>query len=181
MVFYFNILPVDHGGQIMEYDWITNVLLGKINRPIKIILPEEFSKEPQNDTLHVFLFNPKNNLFKELKTRGFVNQGAFHMGDEKFECDIGFYSTVDYVFRNYYNRDILKKYPNVHFAPLGYKSGFGEISTSTLLPASERRKYVVNFIGSIRNNRKYVIDKIVERNITGNSITNYYRYPKFKK
>ena len=37
VAFYFNVMPPDVGGQIMEFDWITNVLLGEIDRPMKII------------------------------------------------------------------------------------------------------------------------------------------------
>uniref|UniRef100_A0A914C6E4 Exostosin GT47 domain-containing protein n=1 Tax=Acrobeloides nanus TaxID=290746 RepID=A0A914C6E4_9BILA len=87
------------------------------------------------------------------------------MGDETMSKNIRYYSLATYVFRNYYNADYLLKYRNTHFVPLGTKTGFGPIQASSLLPASQR-KYMVNFIGSIRSNRQEMVDKIKNVNIS---------------
>jgi hypothetical protein len=72
VVFYFNPLPVDHGGQIMETDWILNFLLGEICRPVRVIEKTDI----RNDTLHVFLFNLPGELANTdaLKAKNIVNQ-----------------------------------------------------------------------------------------------------------
>uniref|UniRef100_A0A914EEY7 Exostosin GT47 domain-containing protein n=1 Tax=Acrobeloides nanus TaxID=290746 RepID=A0A914EEY7_9BILA len=161
VTFYFNVIPVDQGGNIMEYDWIVNVLLEKINRPIKIVKADE--KHRRNDTLHVYLFQPEKDIF--VKSNGLVNQGAYHMGDELMKNNIDYYPIATYVFRNYYNADYLMAYPSVHYVPLGTKTGFGPVQLNSLLPPSQR-KYMVNFIGSIRSNRQEMVDRIKNKNIT---------------
>lgn len=165
IVFHCKILPYDVGGGIMEFDWITNSLLGTIDRPIRIITDENARKTPRNDTLHVYLFHPESNMLNNLKLAGFVNQGAFHMGDETMRFNVSYYRTATYVFRNYYNAQYLSSFSNVYFAPLGIKSGFGSIPSNLLLPSSQRR-YVANFIGSLRANRREMIDEIRSRNIS---------------
>jgi hypothetical protein len=165
LAFHCKILPFDVGGGIMEFDWITNVLLGAIDRPIRVITDENARKTPRNDTLHVYLFHPDSNMFYNLKSAGVVNQGAFHMGDETMNNNVSYYRATTYVFRNYYNAQYLSSFSNVYFAPLGMKSGFGSIPPNLLLPTSQRR-YVANFIGSLRANRQEMIDRIRSRNIS---------------
>lgn len=115
---------------IMEYDWISNAVFGNIDRPIRILTGQDAKKTIQNDTLHIFLKNPpRDNFFKDLRSMGVVNQGAYHMGDEKMINDVTFYTEADYVFRNYYNEKILKKYENAQYVPNGYKTGFGSFNS----------------------------------------------------
>lgn len=80
VAFYFNVIPVDAGGQVMEFDWISNFLLGKIDRPVKILTGDEALNKPRNDTLHVFLGHPHEmTMFRAFKRNKIVNQGKHTM------------------------------------------------------------------------------------------------------
>lgn len=144
---------VDQGGQIMEYDWISNVLFGGIERPLRILTTEE----RLNDTVTVYLFKPPTpDYFSKLTADGKGNQGGFHMGDETMGDDKSHYQQASFIFRNYFNQEILQKYPNVHYAPLGVKTGFHSLDKLTVLPLSKRR-IPCSFVGSIRSNRMEMI------------------------
>jgi hypothetical protein len=166
LIFQMNPLPVDAGGQIMEYDWISHVLLGDIRRPVKI-----WTNHPgnyPNDSLTVVLFGPNPPLSKD--NRG-TNVGVYHMGDETYG-GVDWYKDWDYVFRNYYAKnhetETLKKTngkPPVLWVPLGMKTGYYvNALPSTLLPTS-KRQLLCNFIGSRRSNRGAMIDIVKAKGI----------------
>jgi len=159
VIFQMNFRNVDQGGDIMEFDWIRNVILGEIDRPIQIWSSHENKR--MADSLIVFLHAPKD---EHTYFQGCCpNMGLYHMGDESGSQNTAFYGRVNYVFRNYYFHKF-KDQPNTHYVALGTKSGFGTIPSSSLMPA-DRRRTLCNFIGSLRSNRAEMVQVVRDNNL----------------
>lgn len=142
---------------ILETDWITQTIFKHISRPLKIIHVPKGDRF-YNDSVNVVIF--KGDIFSTMKQRGMINFGSFHMGDETFNNDINFYSSTWFNFRNYYNGMYMHQYQDsLEYAPLGKKNGLGNQNPITFLKSSER-KYLCNFIGSLRANRKYALEQV---------------------
>ncbi len=80
----------------------------------------------------------------------------YHISNESLNHDCGYYDYAKVVFRSYYDPNINK--PNVHFLPLGYKSGF-RTTNGKPLKYSEK-KYDINFIGQLKSDRHYLLNQI---------------------
>jgi hypothetical protein len=80
-------------------------------------------------------------FLKKLREKQF-NVALFHLGDEFQNEDISFYKYCNFVFRNYYRSDIQDS--NVHFFPLGYKSG---LKNKIELKDWNQRQYDLSFAG----------------------------------
>jgi len=89
---------------------------------------------------------------------------AFHMGDELSQDNITNYSHYDFIFRNYYDESRLIN-NRILYIPLGMKSGIQTSPVNTLIRASERQ-YVCNFIGSVRNDRREMLNKLKESDLS---------------
>ena len=159
-----NATPVDHGGQIMEADWIVHSVFGpSIDRPVRVHFAHQLGDEGQpllSDSVYVFLFAPKPaDLFDRLKRDGYTNFAAYHMGGELKANSTHYYSVAWAVFRNHWTTRYAHM-DNVLYTPLGIKSGLvGLTDSAVLMPASPRR-YLCNFVGSIRANRQYMLNRL---------------------
>eukprot|EP00158_Paraphelidium_tribonemae_P003726 Partr_v1_DN26332_c0_g1_i2_m43254 len=160
LIFHFDMRPVDEGGRIYEVDWIINQIFGNIDRPVRVMeAATVMDLKSYQDSVSVFLFEPPVGLFQRLHNENITNFGALQMGDELFSRPVEFYSEVDFAFRNYFNRDILAKYENSMYVPVGTRSGLFFPHSFVPVPSS-RRRYLYSFIGSLRSNRKYALDSV---------------------
>jgi hypothetical protein len=161
VVFQIDARPADQGGTIFETDWIIQTVFGQhLQRPLRVHHTHVLdTKQPlMNDSIYVFLFSPKPiDLFSRLKKGGYVNFGAMHMGDESGHDTTEYYKDAWMVFRNYWKE--MSWSNHVMFVPLGTKIGLGLGSPQVFLSASKRR-YLANFVGSVRSNRKYMLRKL---------------------
>jgi hypothetical protein len=148
--------PVDQGGNIFETDWIELVLFGKIDRPLRTL---RWDNEYRNDSVHVIFGHPPDNLFSRMRKAGIVNFGSVQMADEHMVENTSFYADCDFTFRNYWNAAHRDSPHNVHYIPLGVKSGFGAIAPRTHIPAS-RRRHLYSFVGSLRANRAHALSQL---------------------
>lgn len=133
----------------MEAYFIKEVLLGGLDRPVRVIV---FDKDDErvfaNDLLIVVRHaNPQANdnvgYLAEARRRGCRNLGVFHVGDEKGEIDLSFYGDADYVIRNYYVPSAFRvpavgRPRAVLWAPNGYATGVGPRDPTRQLPMAGR-------------------------------------------
>jgi len=75
----------------------------------------------------------------EIRTRGAVNVGVFHLGDEIHTAELDFYLKTDYTLRHYYHPEIFQLYRNVIWIPNGYAKGVGPRNIENLTKASMRQ------------------------------------------
>ena len=131
----FQVLPPSLGGSMLDFLWLRDTLLAKLNRPVRFLEnapPTLFL----NDSLVVVQYRPGDPLyFRRAREQGFRNIGVFHMGDEFADLPTDFYRDADYVFRNYYH-ERFDGDPHVHYLTLGLKSGVGVGNLVGLVPCS---------------------------------------------
>ena len=156
LIFHMDPRPNDHGGNIFETDWIELVLLGEIDRPLRVL---RWDNEFRNDSVHVIFGHPPDDLFFRMRRAGIVNFGSIQMADEFMVENTSFYADCDYTFRFYWNAAHSDSPHNVHYLPLGYKSGLGAIAPRTHIPASRRRN-LYGFVGSLRANRAHALSQL---------------------
>ena len=87
--------------------------------------------------------------------------GVVHLSDEWGDGPTRFYGDADFVFRNYWRRE-LSAQSNCSYFPLGYKSGFSPAVTPT--PVAQRR-YRWCFAGHVKASRAAMLE--VARRISG--------------
>ena len=156
LVFHIDPRPVDQGGNIFEADWIELVLLGAIDRPLRIL---RWDGVFRNDSVHVIFGHPPDDLFFRMRRAGIRNFGSVQMADELMVENTSFYADCDFTFRFYWNAAHRGSPHNVHYVPLGVKSGFGAIPPRTHIPAS-RRRYLCGFVGSLRGSRAHALSQV---------------------
>ena len=67
--------------------------------------------------------------------------------------------TSDYIFRNYYHSDLMAQHKHLHWLPNGMKSGLGHASgIPATLPLASQRRFLCNFLGSMRSHRKDMLE-----------------------
>ena len=160
IVFQFDPRPADQGGNIFETDWILMAMFGMIDRPVRVLPPDSPESYQQNDTMFVFLFEPKPaDLFQRLKQNGLRNIGGYHMGDETRTNAVDYYRDASFMFRNYWFAQYKNISSSVSYFPLGSKTGLALSGSYTMMPASQR-KHLCSFVGSLRANRAYMISQL---------------------
>lgn len=149
----------------MESYFIREVLLGRIERPIRI-LPIEPGQQPGafDDTLIVCVFDRAHSLIKQAIQSGARNVGVFHVGDERFELDRSFYNDVDYVVRNYFRSDAVATPPatrcmQVLWVPNGYRYGIGPLGARRVTPFPARQ-HTLFFSGQMNPGTEGARDRI---------------------
>ena len=93
LIFHMDPRPNDHGGNIFETDWIELVLLGEIDRPLRVL---RWDNEFRNDSVHVIFGHPPDDLFFRMRRAGIVNFGSIQMADEFMVENTSFYADCDY-------------------------------------------------------------------------------------
>jgi len=86
---------------------------------------------------------------KSFKDAG-LKVGLFHLGDEFYRESTECYQELDFIFRQYYKEEVHRKYPQCHYLPIGYKSGF--IQELITRPITER-KHLWSFAGHLKGSR----------------------------
>jgi hypothetical protein len=81
--------------------------------------------------------------------------GLFHLSDEYGFTPVDIYDHADFVFRNYYRRNALRR-PNCRYFALGYQSGFTQSLTHK--PIAQRR-YTWSFAGQLKSNRASMLEQ----------------------
>src|SRR5215475_14546080 len=95
---------------VLEGQFIREVLLGNLGRPVRFMCFEAGANLPIADDLLVVSFNVQHKQYlRELRLRGARNIGLLHMADELCRHDRTFYADADYVLRNYYFKQALTK------------------------------------------------------------------------
>jgi hypothetical protein len=149
LVFFCNPKPNDRGGEIMDIDWLVNLLFAGVDRPLRIIYPAK--DKYYNDSV-VFHGEGYEDYFRYMKENSYVNFGSFLIGDETMTISTTYYNFTSFVFRMYYNKEFQKRFSNVHYLPLGPKAGLEYLNPSIMIRSSQRR-ILLNFVGSLRSNR----------------------------
>ncbi|MDX1736746.1 MAG: hypothetical protein R3261_00815 [Alphaproteobacteria bacterium] len=91
---------LDH---VLEGNFIHNILLSEIKRPLRHLIYDESSNFPYiDDCLIVSLYDEAHDLLIETAKRGAKNVGLLQMGDEYGQMPQTYLNHVDYVFRNYF-------------------------------------------------------------------------------
>jgi hypothetical protein len=131
--------------QIMEASWI-RFLISELNTR-EIIGEEELSIDNTRKVVVITHGGKRGNLpdliyFLNHLYQNQIKIALFHLGDEFNNENISFYKYCNVVFRNYYRPDIQES--NIHFFPLGYKSGF---KNKIDLKNWNQRQYDLSFAG----------------------------------
>jgi hypothetical protein len=140
---------------ILESYFIKEILLGSLDRPLRIVpVSDAQAVSPSDNLLVINLFDRSVPLIQKIIDAGCKNVGVFHMGDEHARCDRSYYKDVDYILRNYYFPETLQLPANCRclaalWVPNGYRIGVGPRSRRTILPTSERKQmlFFAGFIG----------------------------------
>ena len=141
-------------GRVVEASFIKDVLLGALDRPVRqIVFGGDNERIFADDMLIVVRHaNPATadniGYVAEARRRGCRNLGILHMGDEKGDIDLGFYTDADYVLRNYYFPQALTAPPgarprSIQWIPNGYANAVGPQPTDRHLPM--RHRSIVGF------------------------------------
>jgi|SRR5579862_5159940 len=128
---------------ILEGYFIKEILLGAIERPVRVIPVEDDQSIPlAHDTLVGSLGIEAAPLLKNARSRGLRNIGLFHMGDEEGTQDRSFYADADYVIRNYWHAPTFAlpsdRSLGVIWVPNGYRDGLGPLDPARHLSIGER-------------------------------------------
>ena len=130
--------------KVIEAQFIKEVLLADIGRPIRMVLVEPNGPVPiLSDSLVASFGTELADYLKEARSRGAKNIGLLHMADEQGDHDRTFYGSADYVLRHYWFKDAMippsPRSLGTAWIPNGYRTGVGPINTETMLPATERK------------------------------------------
>jgi len=92
--------------KVTEAQFIKEVLLADIGRPIRMVLVEPNGPVPiLSDSLVASFGTELADYLKEARSRGAKNIGLLHMADEQGDHDRTFYGSADYVLRHYWFKD----------------------------------------------------------------------------
>ncbi len=159
---------------VLESYFIHDCLMAATGRPLKVHFWHEPQERPFLDDMVVVMLGPDDTGYlAECRRRGCRNLTLFHLGDEKGEFDLGFYTHADRVIRNYFFPHIVGAMTSgagtpVVWMPNGYRTGIGPRGTSGLLPASQR-DMTGFFSGMIHGDsapaRQAMIQVIQQRNL----------------
>ncbi len=156
---------VNDGGHIMEFDWISQIVFGKVGRELYIHSIKDVGYTTEIESLKgqdvvTVGFTVPNALLPDMLNESRPNViGMYHMGDEKIRANYSWCLTADLIFRNYYSAKLLSTVPKLRYIPIGMKTGFFPIVQETLVRAS-KRQINCNFIGSLRGDRLTMIQEI---------------------
>jgi hypothetical protein len=130
--------------KLMEGHFIRDVLLGGLDRPVRVHAVEQTMAPPfLDDTLLIGLGTAgAAGYLQTARGRGVKNLGFFHMGDEEGKHDRGAYAFADYVIRNYWFEEALltpAQSLGVIWVPNGYFTGVGPIAPSAVLDTANRQ------------------------------------------
>lgn len=128
---------------ILEGHFIRDILLGGIERPLRIFALEADQAVPYfNDALFLSVGEEFADHLREARRRGARNIGLFHIGDEAGTHDRGFYAHADFVIRHYwFEHAFASPGPaslGVIWVPNGYRTGVGPIAAATMLDTANR-------------------------------------------
>eukprot|EP01079_Euglenida_sp_SAG-EU17-18_P006071 gene6071-1086_t len=169
LVFLCSPIPRTNGGLISETEWIRDILLSKLRRPVIVHTnhtTNSWSIEEKiwftDDSLVVLLFSDRMKYVTKAREAGVTNLGIFQMGDEGMKQKVDFIEKADYVLRNYYNKPFLAQHPNVHWVPLGIHSGIGAhaVYNPYNFALTSQRKHHCTFFGVLwkDSDRKGMMD-----------------------
>jgi predicted O-methyltransferase YrrM len=147
-----------------EYEYLTEVLFKNTH------YNSHFDKKTYQTVLDnaiIIYSNNSHNIseeFNEYLNKFHDNGYSFnllHLSNENLEHDTVYYSKAKKVFRNYYDPNI--KNTNVHFIPLGFKSGFYNKDFDNLKNFNDK-KYDFCFIGEPKTDRHEMIEVLNQYN-----------------
>ncbi|WP_168185879.1 exostosin family protein [Magnetospirillum sp. ME-1] len=137
---------------IMETGFIRDVLLSKVDAPVRMVLGEQDRQmQAMDDVLVIDFENRLSAVVNAFAAAPFRNVGVLHMADETLSADCSYYPKVDYVLRNYWRPEALEipagsRCQGAIWVPNGYRTGVGPCPAAGLLPF-ELRTTPMTFIG----------------------------------
>lgn len=138
--------------RVLEANFIKEVLLGGLRRPVRTIVFGEDSERVFVDDMLVVVRSlssgaaDDSTYVAEARRRGRRNLGIFHMGDEHGDATRVFYADADYVIRNYWHPDALRTMASdadacprdIAWAPNGWANGVGPRYAAGQLSMAQR-------------------------------------------
>ncbi|KIL98708.1 hypothetical protein CCC_02158 [Paramagnetospirillum magnetotacticum MS-1] len=137
---------------IMETGFILDVLLSKVDVPVRVVLGEPGQQlQAMDDVLIIDFENRLSPVVNSFAAAPFRNVGVLHMADETLSADCSYYPKVDYVLRNYWRPEALEIAPGSRcqgaiWVPNGYRTGVGPCRADALLPFG-LRSHQMSFVG----------------------------------
>ncbi|MAH83351.1 MAG: hypothetical protein CBB68_03180 [Rhodospirillaceae bacterium TMED8] len=113
---------------VLETQFIRDVLLAQIKRPIRWLAIEDSQALPNLDHVLICSFGDPSNYIDQLRAARHHNIGVLHLGDECGTDNIGFYAKADYVLRHYNRQDLPTSAGlcrSVTWVPNGWAQGVG--------------------------------------------------------
>lgn len=125
--------------EITQSEWLRDVLLARLGRPVRTLVHEDDAHRPFLDDCLVPVFNTDEarSWFAEARRRGHRDLGLYHMGDEYGRHDLSVYGDADWVIRNYWRapEPLLER---AMWVPTGWRNGVGGANPTHLLPMAQR-------------------------------------------
>ena len=136
------------------FDWLTNVVLHDLDRPIELRHELDLSRSTRSELERSIIvsFSP---LASDAIVRANIGGtfGVYHMADEYCHHSVDWYKDVRFVMRNYYCPTVLQRFPDkVLWLPIGWHGFASSIDARHRMLASQRR-YLFSFIGSMDDER----------------------------
>jgi hypothetical protein len=130
---------------IWQGDWVTELLDGaNINN---VTYDYKYEIFVNNAVVIVDASAPENSKYFEKLDKMNYKYGIIALGDERYKAPSDYYKHAQFVFREYWHKKFASQ-KNVHFIPLGYKTGFWKHCTQQFKTAQDRN-YVWSFAGQI--------------------------------
>jgi hypothetical protein len=137
---------------IMESGFIRDVLLSRLDVPVRVVLGEQGQQlQAMDDVLIIDFENRLSPVVNSFANAPFRNVGVLHMADETLSADCSYYPKVDYILRNYWRPDVLEipagsRCQGAIWVPNGYRTGVGPCRPDGLLPFA-LRTHQMSFVG----------------------------------
>ncbi|MBF0394470.1 MAG: hypothetical protein HQL38_17480 [Alphaproteobacteria bacterium] len=148
--------------EIAQSEWLYDVLLARLDRPLRILVHEDDAHRPFLDDCLVPVFNTQEarSWFEEAKRRGHRNLGLYHMGDEYGQHDLAVYDHADWIIRNYLRAPTPER---AVWVPTGWRNGVGGANPAHLPPMA-LRGITALFAGGIdRSPARLRMVEVIER------------------
>lgn len=126
---------------VSEAQFLSHTLLARLKRPLRWIAVEDQEALPEMNDLLICSFGDCGSYLRELRASGRRNLGVLHLGDERGQDNINFYSDADYVLRHYYRPGLLRHGRlgcETTWVPNGWARGVGPFTAKHHLPFEER-------------------------------------------
>jgi len=143
-----NLIWTSDPQKLWEADWIREIL-SQSPFAINEVVDSKQTMVLENAVIVLLKPNrPGTNYYLNKFVKKGYKFGLIHLCDENYMDYIAYYSSAQFILRNYWHKKFLKD-KNVHAMLLGYKRGFWENCSDKNLKDISHRKYIWSFAGQI--------------------------------